>query len=321
MKQNETKKGKKGLTYFSCIFCDYNTSHKQHFDRHLTTSKHLFRSDETKMKPKKGKKGNFCFCGEKFNSKTTLWRHKNSCKETDCNKKILEEENDKKYDLCNSNIMLQILKQNEEFKHLIIEQNKLIIDQNNKLIENTNNEKIINICNSNNNNKTFNLNVFLNETCKDAMNIMDFVESLKLQVSDLENIGKIGFVEGISNIIIKNLKDLDITQRPIHCSDSKREVMYVKDENILYNDTNEENENKKLKKAIKYIAHKNSKNIQLFKEKNPDCIYSDSKTSDQYNKIIIEALGGSNNEDNDNQNKIIKKIAKEVFIDKTTVII
>jgi hypothetical protein len=146
------------------------------------------------------------------------------------------------------------------------------------------------------------------------MNIMDFVDSVKLELSDLENIGKIGFVEGISNIIIKNLRNLDITRRPVHCSDSKREVMYVRDENKWHKE--EENDNKKLKKAIKHIARKNTKLLNEFKAIYPDCIYSDSKKSDVYNKIVIEAFGGSKNNDVDNENKIIKKLAKEVIIDK-----
>jgi hypothetical protein len=162
-------------------------------------------------------------------------------------------------------------------------------------------------------NKTFNLNIFLNEQCKDAMNIMDFVESLKLQISDLESVGKLGFVEGISNIIVRNLKALDVHKRPVHCSDTKREVLYIKDEDKW---EKENQDKKKLKKAIKHIAHKNSKMISEFKAKYPDCIHSDSKKSDQYNKLIIEAMGGLGNEDEDNENKIIKKIAKEVVINK-----
>ena len=147
------------------------------------------------------------------------------------------------------------------------------------------------------------------------MNIMDFVDSLKIQLADLESVGKLGYVEGISNIIVKNLKALDIHKRPVHCSDSKREVMYIKDENKWEKENNEKH---KLRKVIKKIANKNSRLIPVFKEKYPDCVYSDSNKSDQYNKLIIEAMGGSGNEDFDNENKIIKKIAKEVIIDKNT---
>ena len=145
------------------------------------------------------------------------------------------------------------------------------------------------------------------------MNITDFVDSLKLQLTDLENVGKLGFVEGISSIIVKNLKALDVHKRPVHCSDSKREVMYIKDDNKW---EKEDEEKAKLRKLIKRVANKNSKLIPQFKEQHPDCGKSDSKFADQYNKLIIEAMGGSGNEDFDNENKIIKKIAKEVAIDK-----
>ena len=142
------------------------------------------------------------------------------------------------------------------------------------------------------------------------MNIMDFVDSLKIQLSDLENVGKLGFVDGIANIIVKNLQALDVTKRPVHCSDSKREVMYIKDEDKW---EKENEEKKKMRKVIKHVAHKNSKMLPEFKSKYPDCIHSNSNKSDQYNKIIIESMSGFGD---DTENKIIKKIAKEVVIDK-----
>jgi hypothetical protein len=146
------------------------------------------------------------------------------------------------------------------------------------------------------------------------MNITDFVDSLKIQLSDLECVGKLGFVEGISNIIVKNLKALDVHKRPVHCSDSKREVMYIKDEDKWEKENEEKN---KIKKVIKKIANKNSRLLPQFKEKYPDCGKSDSKFSDQYNKLIVEAMGGSGDNDYEKEDKIIKKIAKEVIIDKT----
>ena len=145
------------------------------------------------------------------------------------------------------------------------------------------------------------------------MNLMDFVDSLKLQLSDLESVGKLGFVEGISNIIIKNLKALDIHKRPVHCSDSKREVMYIKDEDKWEKENEEKN---RLRKAIKYVAHKNTKILPEFKAKYPDCGKSESKQLEQYNKLVIEAMGGRGDNDIEKENKIIKNIAKEVVIDK-----
>jgi hypothetical protein len=158
--------------------------------------------------------------------------------------------------------------------------------------------------------------VFLNEDCKDAMNITDFVNSINLQLCDLEHVGKVGYVEGISNIIIKNLKALDVTKRPVHCTDPKRETIYIKDGDVWEKD---EDDNKKLRKMIKSVAFRNCKNTRLFKEKYPDCMKSESRYSDIYNKIIIEVMGGTSaTNDIENQNKIMRKIAKEMTIDKST---
>jgi hypothetical protein len=145
------------------------------------------------------------------------------------------------------------------------------------------------------------------------MNIMDFVDSIKIQLSDLEKVGKIGFVDGISNIITSNLKALDITQRPIHCTDNKREVLYIKDENKWEKESDEKD---KIRKAIKRVANKNIKMLPKFKEVHPDCIKSESKFSDQYNHLMIESFGGIGDNDTEKENKIIRKISKDVFIDK-----
>jgi hypothetical protein len=145
------------------------------------------------------------------------------------------------------------------------------------------------------------------------MNIMDFVESVKLQLSDLESMGDVGFVTGISNIIIKNLKDLDVHERPVHCTDKKREVLYVKDEDKWNKETDG---NPKIRKAIKHIAKKNTKQLSDFKNKYPDCNKSHSKHSDKYNKLIIESMGGNGDNDQEKENKIIHNIAKEVIVDK-----
>jgi hypothetical protein len=199
--------------------------------------------------------------------------------------------------------------QNQEFKDLILEQNKIIME----LAKNAGNNNTIN--NTNCNNKTFNLQVFLNEKCKDALNISDFVNSLKLTLEDLENVGDKGFVDGITRILVNGLKKLDVYKRPIHCSDLKRETMYLKNENIWEKD-NENKEN--MKKVIKQIANKNINKIYDWKDKYPDCRFSDSKKNDQYSRIIIESMGASTiEEDQVLYEKIIKNIAKETTIDKT----
>jgi len=226
--------------------------------------------------------------------------HKKNCPiiENSENNQNIEQNIDKKDELIN-----YLIKENQEFKNLILE-----IVKKDTITNNNNN------INNNSHNKTFNLNFFLNETCKDAMNIMDFVDSLKLQLSDLENLGKLGYVDGISKIIVQNLKSLDETKRPVHCTDSKREVMYVKDDNKW----EKENENKqKMRKVIKHVTHKNSKLLKEFKSKYPGCEKSDSKYSDKYDKLIIEAMGGKGDNDLEKEDKIIRNIAKVVVIDKT----
>ena len=145
------------------------------------------------------------------------------------------------------------------------------------------------------------------------MNISEFVDSLQLQLSDLENVGKIGYVEGISNIIVKSLNALDETERPIHCTDKKRETFYIKDENKWEKEDAEKN---KIKKVIKKIACKNQRLLMKYKEEHPGCNYSESKFSEQYSKLVIEAMGGAGNNDAEKEDKIIRKIAKEVTIDK-----
>jgi len=280
---------------FECNFCHYYTSRKSQYDRHLSTVKHFQQQKSTFSNEKVPESSTTfeCNCGKTYKDRSGLWRHKKNC-----NKNIFEDTPP-----CDKNLIMMLIKENSELKNMVLDVCQKIQPIN------TN----INSHNVNSNNKTFNLNVFLNEHCKDAMNITDFVDSLKLQLSDLESVGKLGFVNGISNIIVKNLNSLDETKRPIHCSDSKREIMYIKDEDKW----EKENEEKvKLRKVIKYIAHKNSKLIPEFKAKYPDCGKSESKKSDQYNKLIIEAMGGSGDNDNEKEDKIIKKIAQEVTIDK-----
>jgi hypothetical protein len=306
MKQNETnlgEKGEKGEMKYHCNYCNYICSVKFSYVRHLMTAKHIKQSqmkqnetNETKKekKEKKEKKitDNICECGQVCCSRTTLWRHKKICTvETPPKNNVSD----------NDDLINYLIKENQEFKNLILE----IVKKDTYTTTNTNN--------INSHNKTFNLQFFLNETCKDAMNIMDFVESVKLQLSDLEKVGEIGYVDGISNIIVKNLKALDVEKRPVHCTDAKREILYIKDDNKWEKENEDKN---KLRKVIKKIANRNSRLLPQFKEKHPDCGKSESKYSDQYNKLIVEAMGGHGDNDLEKEDKIIRKITKEVVIDK-----
>ena len=298
---------------YLCEKCNFISFNKKDYTRHLATLKHTSNHIGVFSNPKKPQKTPHdysCGCGKVYKDNSGLWRHIKKCQFVQINdiQNGREKEffDDSKV-VDNELLIKYLIKENTEFKDMLIEQNKAVL----KVCEKTTSS--INNSNINSNNKMFNLNVFLNEECKDAMNIMDFVNSLKINLADLESVGKLGYIEGISSIIVKNLKALDINKRPLHCSDSKREIMYVKDANKWEKDNIEKN---KLRNVIKHIAHKNSRILPEFKAKYPDCIYSESKKSNQYNKIVIESMGGSGDDDCSKENKIIKNIAKGVIIDK-----
>ena len=295
------KKGKKGQLDFYCDKCDFTCCKKYSWNRHISTSKHNMEIFGNEMEIKKGKKGqNFACqkCDKKFQTNAGLWKHNKICI-LDTNINIINND-----ELSEKELMMMILKDNSELKNIIFEVVK------NGTNNTTNNN---NTTHTNSHNKTFNLNVFLNETCKDAMNIMDFVDSIKLQLTDLENVGKLGYVEGISNIIVQNLNAMDVHKRPVHCADKKREVIYIKDDNKW---EKENDDKKKIRQAIRRVAAKNQRLIPNFKEAHPDCNKYHSKFSDQYNKIIVESMGGSGDNDIEKEDKIIKNISKNVVIDK-----
>jgi hypothetical protein len=291
--------GCKKLPIFSCKFCDFKSSEKWRYDRHISTGKHKKETKEDILDDAKSCIPYKCKCGKEYKYRQGLWKHNKVCTFT---AKI--ESKTASFELTNDTI-IQLLKQNSDFQHLLLEQNKTIIELS------KNNSNTIN--NINSHNKTFNLQLFLNETCKDAMNLTAFIDSLQLQLSDLENVGKLGFVEGISNIIIKNLNALDVTLRPVHCTDKKRETMYIKDQDIW---EKEDEQKSTMHKMVKKIANKNIKLISKFQELHPEWKKITSKVSDQFNKIVIEAMGGKGENDYEKEEKIIKKVAKEIYIDK-----
>ena len=295
-------KSQKCRNIYECKLCDYNTYNKYDYEKHTNTIKHknhflamkIDKSAINLSQKSQDHKHSCNNCNKEYKDYSGLWRHKKKCE-------------------------INIIKNNDpsdkELIVLLIKEQTKLVEQNNELLDVIKNGtyNITNSNNTNSNNKTFNLQFFLNETCKDAMNIMDFVDSIKLQLSDLENVGKYGYVEGISNIITSNLKALDINKRPVHCTDKKRDILYIKDENKW---EKEDENKKKIRKAIKRVATKNALLIPKFKEVHPDCIKSVSPFSDQYNKLIIESMGGSGDNDIDKENKIIKNIVKNVTIDK-----
>jgi hypothetical protein len=294
-----TEKSEKSEENFYCKNCDYKCCRKYDYGKHLLTSKHIKSTKSSEMSKMSENMFSCLNCKKTFKDRSGLWRHKQKCIQSE----NIVFDSSANETIILTNLVIELVKSNGDLQKQMIE----VIKNGTNNTNNTNNTNI------NSNNKTFNLQVFLNETCKDAMNIMDFVNSIKIQLSDIESIGQLGFVNGMSKLIIKHLNALDENMRPIHCNDPKRDSLYVKDANVW---EKEDTDNKKIKKAIKYISHKNICALPEWKAKYPDCVYSDSLKSDQYNQIVIEAMGGSGDNDDEKADKIVKKIAKVVTIDK-----
>jgi hypothetical protein len=302
---------KKSAFKYVCKNCDYNTCKKSSYDTHILSAKHQRMTNEDNGGQNSAQilplpsDTHTCACGKKYQHRQGLWKHKKFC-----NISNLDETKDFESDTKSSEIqelkeiMKYLMKENSEMKNMMFEVMKNgIVNTNTNHSHNTT---------TNSHNKAFNLNFFLNETCKDAMNIGEFVDSLKLQLSDLEKVGEAGYIEGISSIIVKNLKELDVTKRPVHCTDKKRETVYIKDA-----DKWEKDEDKsKMHKLIKKVASKNIKMFDTYREAHPDCKQYHSKFSDQYHKIIYESMGGKGDNDFEKHEKIIKNVLKEVVVDK-----
>ena len=293
---------KKMTKNYFCKFCVYKCSRKYNLDRHLLTCKFkkVTNGDEFTSNLSKSSQDDNTItkhiceeCNKEYSSRNGLWKHN----KTYHSKKI--------DDISDKELIMMLIKENSEFKNMMM-----------KVVENgtnntTNNNTTTHI---NSHNKAFNLNFFLNETCKDAMNITDFISSIKLNLEDLENTGRRGYIEGISNIILKNLNNIEQHMRPLHCSDQKREILYVKDNNEW---TKESDDKPILTKAIKVIANENIKQIKNWADKNPDCTASNSRKNDLYLKIVSNSMNGLTEEEGrKNINKIISNVAKETVIQK-----
>jgi hypothetical protein len=285
-----------------CDICDYYTSRKCNFIKHTTTSKHLSAMVSNDLVAKVATIPKYCCsnCGRVYKDNSGLWRHKKKC----TNISIQDLDNEEKQ----QQLIEYLLKENSEFKQMMMEQNKHMVE----LAKNAG-HNIHNTTNNNNNN-SFNLQFFLNETCKDAMNIMDFVSQLQVGTKDLEETGRLGFANGISKLFINGLKQININDRPIHCSDSKRETLYIKSNN----EWNKEGEDKLiLTNALKHVAHKHMNKILDWTKEHPNCRDPDSRENDKYLRIVSEAMPGSTAEEsNKNYTKIIKNIVKETVIEK-----
>ena len=269
--------------------------------RHISTSKHI---NATQCYIKATDNKNACDnCNKKFMHHSSYYRHKKKCMLSTYPQEKLENNASDKDELIN-----YLIKENQEFKNMILELVKK--DSYNQCTTNNNNNNTMN----HSNNKTFNLNFFLNETCKDAMNMKDFIQSLEMSLPELEKMGDVGFAEGMSRVFVDRLNKLDITKRPIHCSDVKREIIHIKDDNKWEKD----NANlDRLRKIIKQLTLKNIIKVDDWKKANQGCTEYNSRKNDQYLRINMEAIGPIDDEEVKRDfGKIIRRVAENTAIDK-----
>ena len=327
---------------FKCKLCNYETARKSDYTKHLSTRKHQRYEINNKFYDRVSKLSDnellinnnnleylltneqniyslICYCGKNYSSRQSLHVHqkKNKCKNANINFNLNLDENsdvhvNNEFENMKDNaenVIVELIKDNRELRELLIEQHKTIqeIIKNNTIC-------ISNNVSNNSNNKTFNLNFFLNEECKNAINIRDFINSIEFELEDLEETGRVGFVEGISKVVIKNLTDLDVNLRPIHCGDIKREVLYIKTDNKWEKNSKSKNI---IKCAIQEIANKNIKKISDWIKCHPDCQNSESTQNAKYLNIVLNSMSGATiEEQQSNYDKIITRVAREVAIRK-----
>ena len=307
----------KTLKKFICECCDFKCDSKGDWNKHIVRPKHL--ENDTRYKivqaniHKTGAEIDdmfYCECGKGYRYTSGLWRHKNQCKQ---NKKT-PITNDVVSSQITPEMVITLIQQNKELQQTLVEQNKTIM----LLAQKASTTNSYN--NNNNNNKTFNLQVFLNETCKDALSLTEFINQIQVSMNELEDTGQLGYAEGISKVFLKNLKGIDYNKRPIHCSDIKRETIYIKDDEHKWEKDDEQKS--VLTKAIKNVANKNIKQISEWKKIHPDYNDSDSKQNDKYMNIILNSMSGSSKEESEkNYEKIVKNVVKEVVINKSEALI
>ena len=313
---------------YNCEKCCFYTNNKNDYRRHITTTKHKNNIGLLK----KTQTHNCELCNKTFNDRSGLWRHKKKCNDVtyistntipDNRLSDITDENKHIHDITNTHmnkdmIILELLKQNTEFQKLMVKETtelrNIISEQNQKMMEmagNMNNP-VNNNTNINSNNK-FNLNVFLNEKCKNAMSLKDFVKSINISIQDFIETGERGFIDGISNIIVERINDMEIHDRPLHCTDLKRETVYIKDEDKWEKDTDKE----KLRKAVKGVAYKNERMRPIWYDSTPDVGIMGTDNYEKFFKYSEAALVGCGKEETKLfEDKIMKNIMKEATIDK-----
>jgi len=293
----EKNKSQKIPTIFECKKCNYNTSSRKDYNKHLLTAKH---QKEMNGNEWHSKIPTCEYCEKTFKTASGLWKHKRNCYQAqEYQEEPIEILNNSSDISVLTNTMMQLIKQNQEFKEIIIELSKKDTTTNNN--------------NTTNNNQKFNLNFFLNNTCKDAMNMSDFIENMDINFEDIENIGKNGYVIGMTEMILSRMKNLDVTKRPVHCTDLKRETMYIKDNNEWEKDTPD---NKKLHKMMSIISKRNYSTIPQWRDEHPECQNMQHPHCDFSVDMLRNVLGDVGEGQIKLDNKVIKNLSKHILLDK-----
>jgi hypothetical protein len=293
-----TKKEQKSADFFECEKCDVKCCKKSNWEKHLLTRKHQKSYTELQKSSKKVPTLFDCICGKEYSHRQGLYKHKKTCVYKNIIISPAQAPAEEVKTL--TSMVVELMKSNSELQKQMMDMCK------------TSNTNINSHNTTNSHNKTFNLQFFLNEQCKDAMNINDFVSSFDLQLADLESVGELGYVDGITKIIVDKLNAMDIYKRPMHCSDAKRETIYIKDEDIW---TKEGPGNPKLRQAIKKVSFNNMKLVYNWSNAYPESMDNKSRLNDTYIKLVLQSTGGSG-PILESENKIIRRIAKEIVIDK-----
>ena len=313
----ETEKLLKVANKFVCEKCDYNTSKLSSYKKHLTTAKHLGKQKETEKLLKVADTHNCEYCNKIYHNRSSLWKHKQKCmyqyreavnngSENNISLEVIEKED-------THTALFELIKQNQEFKELLVEQQKENQGLQKQLLEAVKDVKHVTNNTVNSNNK-FNLNFFLNEQCKDAMNISEFLENMQLDMEDLLETGRLGYVNGISRIFINKLRELDTYKRPLHCTDLKRETLYIRDNDVW---EKEENSKETLRKLVDKVANKNCKTMRKWTEENPNYTEMDTIENEEFMKLSSAILGGFGEwESKQFGDKVIRNVIKDVFIAK-----
>jgi len=289
----------KNAEKYNCEDCAFKCSKKSNWDKHILTAKHKLKQlEQNRTEDRVIEKPLYICsdCNKEYKSRSALWYHKKN--------------GDKCHNgtgsMVTNDLVLKLIEQNNELQKQLIE-----LAKEPKVVNNNNYQQ-----NNNNNttNNQFNLNMFLNEDCKNALNIDDFMNSLQLTVEDLEKTGELGFVQGMTRIFLKGLKELEVTQRPIHCTDMKRETIYIKDQDKWNKETTDK---KLMNQALNQVVRKNLKMIHVWREDHPDYLRSNTKDNDEYMKISVSSLGSEYDDEQKRMNeKIIRNVLKEVVIDR-----